>query len=243
MNLISRVGKRAFDVVRQPLRLFTPRDPVYVFHHIPKCGGTSLNKILDSWFLTIKDYRSGWAMNYPEKAALSHLRSCHCLCGHFELDGYHLYQRYPEVFTSNRYRVFTFVRDPLQVQLSLFRYEKMNGQSKTMSIEDHLFLRPNYIANRFPATLDNYKDVIDRYCFVGILEESDASIAILASMMGRHFESLPWLNKSQKDVSSNTGSVEISQELVKRFRDENVLDYLIYDYCVEQLRRISAEHI
>ena len=241
MKLSNRILKRALDVVRRQLCIFTPRDPLYVFHHIPKCGGTSLNEVLDRWFITIKDYRVGHTMDYPIKADISRLRSCHCLCGHFELGGYHLHQRYPEVFILSRYRVFTFVRDPLQVQLSLFRYEKMHNVSNAKSIEEHLSLRRNYMANRFPATLDNYKDVINRYFFIGILEESEASVAILASMMGKRFKQLPWRNKSRKDVSNNIGTEEISQELIVRFRNENTLDYLIYDYCVDNFKRISAE--
>ena len=101
--------------------------------------------------------------NYPAKVDTSRLRSCHCLCGHFELEGYYLNQRYPEVYRSERDRVFTFVRDSLQVQLSLFRYEVMNQRSTVSSIEGHLALRPHYVANRFPATIENYKEIIDRY--------------------------------------------------------------------------------
>jgi hypothetical protein len=138
--------------------------------------------------------------------------------------------------------VFTFVRDPLQVQLSLFWYETINNQSKVKSIEEQLSTRQNYIANRFPATLENYKDVIDKYFFVGILEQSEASVATLALMMGKPYKQLPWINKSRKSVCSSAGSEEISQELKIKFREENVLDYLIYDYCVEKFEKISAEH-
>lgn len=139
---------------------------------------------------------------------------------------------------SSRYKVFTFVRDPLQVQLSLFRYEAMRNQSKTNSIEEHLSIRPNYMANRFPATLDNYKDVVDRYFFVGILEQSEASVAALASIMGKAYKPLPWVNKSSKGISPDEG---ISQELITQFRNDNALDYLIYDYCVEKFNKILAE--
>lgn len=241
MSLIKKVSKGSLDVVKRLLYMFAERDPVYIFHHIPKCGGTSLNKILDSWFITIRDYRSGWTLHYPEKIDINRLRSCHCLSGHFELDGFYLHQRYPEVFMSSRYRVFTFVRDPLQVQLSLFHYEKMNNHSHTMSLEEHLSIRPNYLANRFQVNFDNYKSVIDRYCFVGILEESEACIAILASIMGKRVKPLPWINKSRKDISINARDEDLSQELMTWFRNENTLDYLVYDYCVEKFNIMLAE--
>jgi hypothetical protein len=241
MKVVDSIKKKARDVVRRRHCLSAPRNPVYVFHHIPKCGGTSLNRVLDKSFITIKDYRSGWTMNYPDKVDICRLRSCHCLCGHFELNGYYLHERYPEVFMSNRYRVFTFVRDPLRLQLSLFRHEKRNNQSRVNSIEEHLSLRPNYLANRFPATIDNYKDVINRYFFVGILEKSETSHALLSSMMGRRLAPLPWLNKTRSDTRKDTEYEMMSEELITQFRKANALDYLIYDYCVAEFGRISAE--
>lgn len=219
--------------------MLATKNPVYVFHHIPKCGGTSLKMVLNKWFITIKDYRIGWTgMNYPEKVDIGSLRSCHCLCGHFEFDGYYLHQRYPEVLMSDRYRVITFVRDPLQIKLSLFRYEKMHNQSVAETIEDRLFMFPNYLSKRFPATLDNYRDVIDRYYFVGILEENEMSLNVLASMMGKPFEPLPWVNKSYDNFSGNENTEYVSQEVIARFKEENSLDYQVYAYCLEKFKRL-----
>lgn len=69
--------------LRELAAMTAPRNPVYVFHHIPKCGGSSINEVLNSWFVTFKDYRDGYTLNYPEKIALNSLRSSHCLSGHF----------------------------------------------------------------------------------------------------------------------------------------------------------------
>ena len=132
----------------------SPKNPVYIFHHIPKCGGTSVNKVLNHWFLIIRDYRSPLSLNYKDKIDLNNLRSCHCLCGHFELNGYHIHQRYPQAIEEERYRIITFVRDPLQIQLSLYRYERKRNTPIAKNIEEHLFLRPNYLSNRLPATIN-----------------------------------------------------------------------------------------
>ena len=222
--------------------MISPRDPVYVFHHIPKCGGTSVREVLHSWFIIFYDYRRRGTLDYPEKVDLNSWRSAHCLCGHFEMDGYYLHQRYPEVFISNRFKVFTFVRDPLQVQLSLFRYEKKYGVNKTEHIEEHLFLRPNYIAHRLLATMDNYREVIDRYFFVGILENGQASLDLLADIIGKPRKSLPWKNRTQNTLESRSSTNNLSEELVERFRSDSALDYLIYNYCVEKLQKMLAEH-
>lgn len=235
------IWKSARQMFRRPLHALAPGSPVYVFHHIPKCGGTSVNTVLDDWFSTVKDYRDGWTTNYPDRVALSRLRSCHCLCGHFELDGYYLHQRYPDVFLSGRYRVFTFVRDPLQLQLSLFRYERSHDQAKTNHLDEYLSLRTNYLAQRFPATPDNYQAVIDRYFFVGILEEGQASVDLLASMIGKRSRPLPWVNKSREEFGNDGGAGEVSPDVATAFKNRNALDYLIYDYCLEKFNRARAE--
>jgi len=222
--------------------MFSPRDPVYVFHHIPKCGGTSIKSILNSWFITISDYWSGKTDDFAKIVDLNSLWSCHCLCGHFEVDGYYLNQRYPEVFTHDRYRVLTFVRDPLQVQLSLFRFEKMSNRPNAKNIEEHLSLRHNYIANRFPATFDNYREVIDRYFFVGILEKSQESMDILASMISKSPKPLQWKNRSNNGAKNSVSTENIPQDVLTQFRKDNALDYLIYDYCVEKFEKRSTEN-
>ena len=237
MKLINRITKSISKVYRWLRYILAPKDPVYIFHHIPKCGGASVNFLLNSWFIIIRDYRTGDTTNYPEKTDVSSLRSCHCLTDHFEIDGYYLHQRYPEILINNWYKIITFIRDPLQVQLSLFRYEKNGNRAKAKDIKEHLSLRPNYIANRLPATINNYKKVIDRYFFIGILEESQASVDRLASMIKKRSKPLPWENKSTKEGDKNTDSENISEEIIRQFRHDNALDYLIYDYCVEKFKQ------
>jgi hypothetical protein len=239
IDKIMKIKKMSFAQVRRLLAAVSPESPVYIFHHIPKCGGTSLVQVLDQWFVTVKDYRYGWTMNYPKKVDINHLRSAHCLCGHFELDGYYLHQRYPEILKSDRFKLFTFIRDPLQTKLALYRFEKKNNVDKARNIEEHLFNRLNYIANRFPATEENYKEVIDRYFFVGILDECQASLNLLARLIGKKAHKMPWVNRTESDGVSDIG--KFSKELVERFRKENALDYLIYEYCLKKFTRSLAE--
>jgi hypothetical protein len=52
---------------------------------------------------------------------------------------------------------------------------------------------------------------------------------------------LPWINRTRSDTRKATESEMMPEELIAKFRKANVLDYLIYDYCVEKFRSISAE--
>ncbi|MBW4653141.1 MAG: sulfotransferase family protein [Kaiparowitsia implicata GSE-PSE-MK54-09C] len=223
---------------------FSPQHPVYVFHHLPKCGGTSLLSALDQWFSVIKDYRAGWTSRYPNPVDLETLRSANCLCGHFELEGYHLHQRYPQVLKSDHYRVFTFIRDPLQVRLSLYRYEWQHREllphiQKAPVLEDHLLQRPNYLASIFPVTWETYQSVLDCYWFIGSLEQAQTSLNALARRMGKPSQPMPLLNATQ-NYAPTSDEIMVSPKLAAQFREVNALDYAIYDYCQKRFEGAIA---
>jgi hypothetical protein len=234
LGQLNKMKSRAIQLVKVRI---SPAGPVHVFHHIPKCGGTSVKIVLACWFVLVPDYRSGWQGGIPDKVDVHRLRSGNCLSGHYADTGYYLHERYPEMLTSDRFRLITFVRDPLQVRLSLFRYENkfkdiLHDRNVADKLEEHVFSKSNYLAGRFPATLENYKEVIDRYFFVGILEQAQASLDLLAHMIGKPPQKFPWENATRK-INGPT-SEELSDELIARFRDQNFLDYLIYDYCLQK---------
>lgn len=233
----ERVRIRAGNVMRAKLAWLAPRNPVHVFHHIPKCGGISLVEVLDSWFITIFDYRDGWSTRYPEKTSLEDLRSCHCLCGHFETEGHYLHQRYPEVLDRKRYRLLTMVRHPLEVQMSLFRYEKLHGVQGFGSIEEQLERRTNYLGQCLQATPENYRDVLDRYDFVGVLEYGQFCIDLLARVLAKPPRKLPHLNKTDTEgVEQAEENQQGAEWLLALFEKNNRLDLEIYEYCLQRFR-------
>ena len=196
-----------------------------------------MRRIINHWFVVIMDYRKGHAVNYAKKVNLKRLRSGHCLCGHFELDGYFLHQRYPEVFVSERYKVFSFVRDPLQLSLSLYRYLKDSGLIKDIDIETHLFSRQNILAKSFCVTEDNYKEGLDKYIFIGVLEKGQLSMDLLARLIDKKSMKIPHENISSQRRESQLEN--LSEVVQKRFYEENKLDYLVYDHCLEKLDSLN----
>jgi hypothetical protein len=209
-----------------------PKAPVYVFHHIPKCGGSSVRNALGEWFIRKQDYRQGWSNVFPEKYDLSEFRSIHCLCGHFGQEGLRIRDRYPEVFASERFRVFTMARDPLETQKSLYRYLKVKGQATEETLEAHLTTRPNYISKVLCVDESNYRERLDQYFFVGIIEEGQKSMDMLARLIGKAPIQLPWANRT-KSKDSKQQEV-LSDATIAKFKEDNALDFKVYAYCKQR---------
>lgn len=212
--------------------------PAYFFHHLMKCGGTSLVYALHNWFNIIFDHfgapngiYSGINDYYKYKLNTDNLVSDTCIVAHFQNDGVFLMQRYPEVLLKpNEYRAFLFVREPMGFMTSLYYYGRKSIKG---SLENYLKGHSNYMANLIPCDINNYKEVIDSYFFVGIVERMQESFDKLADIVGKKRIKLPYVNKSEKDDQVS----EMSPEFIEKFRQRNKLDYLIYNYCLEKLEK------
>ncbi len=234
IEVLRAVGQDELaDTVLREFAANAPSAPVHVFHHIPKCGGTSVRRVLADWFTVVKDYSGGWDRDQPDPLNLADLTSIHCLCSHFLPT---LPERYPEISKAERFRVFTFLRDPLQRALSLRRYELANRpgageDDQVLDIEKFLFRSENPMAKLLGATFDTYEAVLDQYIFVGIFEELQESMNRLADLLGKPTAMLPRLNVTQESKHSHEVHA-ISGDLLAMFQELHALDYLLYDYAV-----------
>ncbi|MDD5262133.1 MAG: hypothetical protein PHD76_09840 [Methylacidiphilales bacterium] len=155
------------------------------------------------------------------------------LCGHFDLPRMYLHQRCPEIICNPAYRVVTFVRDPLQLVISLFKYCTSVGVfSNNAKIEDYLFCRENVLASYFPCTEKNYRKIVDRYFFVGLSEKIQEGFDCLATILDK-----PGIDISKYGVLNESrygNKIDIPMQTLARFKEKNALDYRIYDYCKER---------
>lgn len=214
--------------------------PVYVFHHIPKTGGVSVRSALGEWFYRLVDYRPRVDRTdfhsdriTRDPIDLRSVRRGDCLVGHWEAPGFYLHERYPEVLTSPRFKVFTFVRHPLQLQLSLYHWERRQGKDFGVhELQEELLKRPNFIAERIPCPEGRVGDVLGRYFFVGITDRLQASFDALAAIL-----KLPSVPLPHRNQSRTTSAVpDFEDGFLDEFRAANHLDYAIFEKAATGLR-------
>ncbi len=239
-SLKTKIISRLKFIPSNPLHNYFLKEPIYIFHHIPKCGGTSFMYGLRALFYIVKDYKTTHLSKTISKPVdVDKLRHFQCLSGHFHVPGIYLHERYPKALTEKKFKVFTILRDPLQTKISLYYSQiRTNMQPKKMNLEEHLLYEPNWMAARFPCTQENYKEVLDRYFFIGILEQPQASLDKLVALMNKKLIKLPLENATERDQEE----LNISPEIIEEFKKLNYLDYLIYDYGKElYLNKFSKE--
>ncbi|MEO8211499.1 MAG: hypothetical protein ABI840_13145 [bacterium] len=227
------------EITSTRLQKYPIQNKVYFFHHLVKCGGTSVKDVLARWFKIENDYlESKGDLNkfLKYKINLSELVHESCVVGHFQYEKILLFERYPKLLKdSGKYRLFTFIRDPLQIRFSMFYYNKNLFDQKNINLQDSMKYFPNnYLASLFPCNESNYKEVLDRYFFIGIVEQMQESFDRLAEILKKKKLTLPYLNRSQKDSQIT----EVSGKFISKFKADNALDYKIYDYCLQKFHKL-----
>ena len=206
------------------------QEPTFVFHHLPRCGGTSLRQSIGETKTAFSDYRIGWGGVYPLKYPINKLGTGDCLCGHFETEGYYLFQRYPEIATNRRFRLFTFLRDPLDLSISEYFYRLKNDQEMDSSLLEYLLAQNNYLARILGVDRSNLRERMDRYDFIGVVEKYEESLLGLSALMECNGLTLNRINGAERNDLLN----EITPEVKEKFKEQNSLDYLIYKYAIEK---------
>lgn len=215
--------------------------PAFIFHHIIKCGGTSLANVIGNWFRVEVD-RVEFSDDVNEfikyKLNLLNISSDTCIVSHFQYDGVFLHQRYPELIENkDEVKIFTFIREPLNFRASLYYYTRHNKHMKNFTLEQVISNDNNLISKLIPCDETNYKEMLDRYFFIGIVERMQESFNLLADLINKKRITLPYSNKSSKDDQLS----KLTPEFKAEFKKNNKLDYMIYEYCLEKFNKILSE--
>jgi len=221
---------------------FRSKTPAYVYHHLMKCGGTSVTMALQKWFnlqldhISVESKKIELNQYLKYKLNLENINSNSCIISHFHFDGTFLHQRYPEVLEpKSEFKIFTFIRDPLAIRASLYYYERKRGGFQNLTLKTYINNSgSNFLAKLFPCDETNYKEVLDRYFFIGITEKMQESIYKLSTLVNGKKITVPVVNTSQKDNQLD----ELGAKFIEEFMEKNRLGYLIYDYCIEKFNKI-----
>jgi len=209
----------------------------YLFHHLPKTGGTSLKRIFDEWFEVIGDYREPWASAPPKSAVdLSKMGSHQMLAGHFAADQMPLNYRYPETLARDKWRRITFVRDPLDRAVSEYFFEQkiradFDPSFKNEPLSDFIRDRSGDLIRHFECNKDNWKEALDRYWFIGTLEQLPNCLRYLSAELNKPLDgAIPHENSTKRNELVPT-------EDAAHFRKNNKIDYEIYEEISRRLEQ------
>lgn len=212
------------------------KEPIVTFLHIPKCAGTTLNNILRSTYGAShcdaqplhgngKRTFSGSDFLFT-KALHPSLRS---MAGHslHTMDGL--------LAPENRFRYFTFVREPVRRCMSFYSFKRMMGDEQSM---DAIIQWTSNSMNRQLSGSSDFevtKKLIETHgIFCGVVEHFDESLLLLKQL------AIPELctgyTKLNQTSSAFKRTEEINDEdLIGRIKEANRHDIRLYRYCVDEL--------
>lgn len=221
----------------------------YLFHHIPKCGGTSFTAFLRSIFTVHADYVGADHKKNPEvfekyrssPLPVSNMGRRECLVGHYNLPGIHLWERYPEL-SSLPHKKFAILRDPFDAADSGIRYGVQQGWLNSDMSRDArlklLFQRVNYFSRIFGISdASQVEEVFEKYWFIAPLDRIDHAVKVLASETGRSGSPVAVLNTTDRSKMS------ISPDIVEAFRERADLDYSIYEAARLRFGAFAADFL
>jgi len=248
---------------RRTTPLSVDREPAFVFHHIPKCGGTSFVSLLYEWFAVLSDYEDEYHSELAFRIAQVDTRFLNAgtiLSGHWNQAGSKLPERYPEFLTNPRFHVATFLREPLDLQISLFHYTLGREPGRELQDEEFGSLRSfvmsnkNYIAQQLSCHAGNIEETLERYWFIGFVDRFDDSVSefceavklvlaqaprtMMAERLSRRIQKVPKLGSAEQNRATRDRSADLlSEEDRAAFRERNALDYLLYEKARERFAR------
>ena len=222
----------------------------YLFHHMPKCGGTSFNVFLRSLFTVHADYVGADHLQQPQvfeafkqaPLALDGLHRTDCLVGHYNLAGIHLSERYPDL-EQRQHRKFSILREPFEAASSGIRYGMEQGwipaDLSPAEQQKMLLKRANYFARTFGVTTkDEVRALFERYWFIAPLDRMEHVMRILEAETGKQGIRPQVLNTTARPATDAP-----PQGFVESFREQSDLDYLLYDLAQLRFGRFSARHL
>ncbi len=217
--------------------------------HIPKCGGSSLQKVLQGWF-----GRSYFTHYFQEKIGKKPRRwdqswqwwlfpllsgKPRCIYGHFNNNrgtGVEAYYPHADQF-------FAILRDPLEIVISRYFLAKKMGEGRFRDGKAVPIQRKFHNVNEFvsaqikrPVFTDylpglgdcsSYFELFEsKFILIGTLEHIQDSVDRLADVLEMPRVAAPHLNPAPRDE-------DVMPDLKEAFLQAHALDYSLYQYALD----------
>jgi hypothetical protein len=216
---------------------------IYLFQHLPKCGGNSFFKSCEPWFASqrIGDY----AGSYPSKERIAEFAKTRVdfdklppntlVHGHLVRDGIRPHERYGDYIALRKCELLSIVRNPLERAISGYFHRIRVGKPCHQDLTTFVAGVKNPMAKQLGCiNISDRAAWLDRYLFISVCDQMQLSLDVLAAKLGKPRIDAKRLNQSPRD------SYELTQDDIARFGSRNAIDYAIFDYATARLRREAA---
>ena len=219
---------------------------IYLFQHVPKCGGISFANSCESWFASprIGDY----AGSYPTKERIAEFAKTRLdfdklppntlVHGHLVQDGIRPHERYGDYIAARKVRLLSIVREPLERAISAYYYRIRVGKPLGENVAHFISQLHNPIARQLGChKMADWSAWLDRYYFISVCDDMQLSLDVLAAKLGKPRIEAKRMNQTAREAH------ELTQTQIVRFGAKNSLDYAIFDYACARLRREAAHFL
>jgi len=212
-------------------------DYVYIYQHVPKCGGTSFRVACLHYFAEIhevppsRDDIAAWETYQKNKPDFSKLPPNTIITGHLIHDGTRPRERYAEEISRGGVRILTILRDPLARLVSLYHFAQQNGREMPVTLEERLRRTRNPISRNLGFDGSNAEEFLRGFFLVGLTERLQDTIDLLAHSIGRE----P-IQVSRENAAKEQRKADVSPEALERFRANNRTDFELYNTAVAIFR-------
>lgn len=226
----------------------------YFFLHIPKTAGTTLNTIFDKNFDAGRVLDLYTASQHRELANISY----DDIAGYDLVRGHIFISDFAQILDGPvRFKVFTFLRDPVQRVISEYNFLKLWPESHlykylnrhNVSLLEYVTSESSQLRYRGRNNMVNslsgirredldeglevaWHHLKDRFHFFGILERFDESLLMLRKTMG-----LETTFYEKQNVRSTAMNVTVSREEYETICEYNRYDLLLYERAVAEFSR------
>jgi hypothetical protein len=234
-------------------------DRALIFLHLPKCGGTTLNRIIEWEYNPLRIFSIDpilylWSYHKLNRWPASRLVKLQVLKGHMPFG---IHRRLPQPFTY-----ITFLRDPVERVISAYYFARnyllhpKHRWISKLTLEEYVRLSPNhnvqtkYLSGR--EFVGDYhagdcteemlamarENLLRHFSLVGLTERFDEGLALLKIIFGWQISKYAKFNVTKTRLKK----ISLPASTVELIKERNQYDVALYDFGVPIFNETRARY-